>query len=77
MCECIKTANIIAGFICCGCRAYNGLQRSICKQCEQARCEALLPDGETGTQFETYAQAYANEPDMLAGINHQLKLQSG
>jgi hypothetical protein len=34
-CESIQTSHIAPGWICCQCRAYNGLQRSWCKFCRR------------------------------------------
>lgn len=72
MCECVKSRHLIAGWLCCTCRAYNGLQRRECKQCGGARCAPLSPDSATREHFETYAEAYANDPALLAMVEREL-----
>ena len=72
MCECIKTPNLIAGWVCCADRVYNGLQRETCRVCGRSRCESLAPDTHTGEQFETYEEAYKDDPERLAAIQAQL-----
>jgi hypothetical protein len=74
MCECIKAPGVIAGWKCCHCPLgiYNGLQRQSCKVCGKTRCKPLLPDSETGAEFETYEEAYEDDPVMLAAVNEQL-----
>lgn len=45
-----ETERVAAGWGCCRCRTYNGLQRVMCKHCGHARCSApgpLGPDAET------------------------------
>jgi hypothetical protein len=72
MCECIKTEHIVAGWMCCHCSVYNGLQRFECKQCGASRCKPLSRDIKTRERFETYEEAYAKQPEMLARIKQQL-----
>lgn len=72
MCECIKTPRVVAGWGCCRCRCYNGLQRSTCRACGALRHKPLLPDKDSGERFETYEEAYANDPAMLARVKEQL-----
>jgi hypothetical protein len=72
MCECIKTPRLIAGWGCCADRVYNGLQRDTCRGCGRQRCKPLLPDTYTGEQFETYEEAYKDDPEHLAVIQAQL-----
>jgi hypothetical protein len=40
MCQQVGSQNLAPGWICCGCRIYNGIQRGECKQCEKAICRA-------------------------------------
>lgn len=68
MCECAKTRDLIAGWGCHRCRVYNGLQRMTCRQCGERRCTPLAPDRDTGEKFETYEEAYADDPGTLASI---------
>lgn len=75
MCNCVKTKHIVAGWGCCACRIYNGLQRSTCRSCTRERCHPLLPDINSGERFETYEEAYADAPDMLERVNMQLLMQ--
>jgi hypothetical protein len=72
MCECLKTQFVIAGWGCCGCNGYNGLQRPTCRACGKQRCEPLKPDKRTGEKFETYEEAYKDDPKRLEAINEQL-----
>lgn len=76
MCECVDLPCVAAGFGCCQCHKYNGLQRLACSLCGRARCSPLQPDTATGRQFETYGEAYANDPDMLARVQNQLDEQA-
>jgi hypothetical protein len=73
MCECIKEPTIVAGWICCTCRGYCGMQRTACRDCGVARCKPLTPNRETGEHFESYEEAYANDPDTLRRIHEQLR----
>jgi hypothetical protein len=73
MCECIKASHVIAGWKCCHCLLYNGMQRQTCRSCEKERCKPLLPDSDTGEKFESYEEAYADNPSMLTLIYEQLK----
>lgn len=75
MCACVKTEHIVAGWGCCACRRYNGLQRSTCRACGMDRCSPLLPDTKSGERFETYDEAYENDPVLLDKIYAQLKFQ--
>jgi hypothetical protein len=68
MCECIIAPTVTAGYVCCACRTYNGLQRNECRACVAARCVPLLPNRHTGELFETYEEAYANAPDELEAV---------
>lgn len=72
MCECLKAPSVIAGWGCCGCRTYNGLQRKSCRICQVQRCSPLLPNRDTKVSFETYAEAYADDPEKLAMIRTQM-----
>jgi hypothetical protein len=40
-CEPIEGSNVVSGWICCGCRTYNGNQRILCKACSHARCNSV------------------------------------
>ena len=73
MCECVKTHHVIAGWKCCECPLYNGMQRQSCRSCGKTRCKPLKPDSDTGEHFETYEEAYADDPDMLVTIYAQLE----
>ena len=75
MCECLKTKHIVAGYKCCACTMYNGLQRRACKGCGMLRCVPLEADTDTGAHFETYAEAYADDPKTLALIEEQIRIQ--
>jgi hypothetical protein len=72
VCECIKTPNIIAGWKCCACPLYNGMQRERCRSCGRQRCRPLSPDSDTGEVFESYEEAYKDDPGMLVTIHEQL-----
>lgn len=72
MCECVKGEGIIAGWKCCGCPVYNGMQRTSCRACARERCKPLSPDRITGEHFETYEEAYADDPETLAAVKAQL-----
>lgn len=72
MCECVKSESLLAGWLCCGCHAYCGMQRRDCRACCKVRCKPLLPDRDSGEHFESYEEAYVNDPDILARINEQL-----
>lgn len=72
MCQCVKSVYLTAGWVCCGCLAYCGLQRAQCKQCDRPRCRPLFGDRDTGETFETYEEAYAKEPDTLATVLAEL-----
>lgn len=76
MCECVKTRHVIAGWGCCTDRCYNGMQRQTCRACGRERCHPLLPDSDSGERFESYEEAYADNPDMLSRINEQLRKQA-
>lgn len=71
MCEFVMTPYVTAGWICHACRGYNGLQRDRCKDCGDGRCRPLKPS-DTGECFETYADAYKDDPGTLSRINEQL-----
>jgi hypothetical protein len=73
MCNCVKTKSVAAGWGCCMCRCYSGMQRRECRNCGRSRCKPLSPDKQTGEWFESYEEAYANDPDMLARVNEQLQ----
>jgi hypothetical protein len=68
MCECVKGEDIVAGWSCHHCHIYNGLQRPSCKNCRRARCAPLAPNKTSGKQFETYEEAYRDDPEMLARV---------
>jgi hypothetical protein len=72
VCECIDAPSVMAGFGCCRCRTYNGLQRVECRACGAVRCVPLLPDRDTGEHFETYEEAYANDPEKLEAVKAAL-----
>lgn len=74
MCECVKAPGIVAGWKCCACGVgqYNGLQRDRCRNCHSLRCKPLAPDVDTGEQFESYEEAYADDPRTLAAINEAI-----
>jgi hypothetical protein len=74
MCECLKAPSVIAGFGCCGCKTYNGLQRKTCRTCSKERCTPLRPDKHTGESFETYVEAYKDDPERLKFIQAQMGL---
>ena len=65
MCECVKSSSVIAGWGCHRCHVYNGLQRLSCRQCSEKRRLPLSPDRVTGETFETYDEAYADDPNTL------------
>ncbi len=44
MCTFISHKHVMPGYICCGCRVYNGLQRTICKDCGQTSCKLEIPE---------------------------------
>lgn len=45
MCKIIEeTPNLAPGWVCCGCRCYNGNQRAECKHCGHTRCTNPLPE---------------------------------
>ena len=73
MCTCVKAECLVAGWGCCACTIYNGLQNKQCRNCGKARCSPLKPDKETGEKFETYDEAYADDEDMLNLIKKQLR----
>jgi hypothetical protein len=72
MCDCVKTQHITAGWGCHHCRVYNGLQRTVCRHCGKVRCTPLRPDIDSGEHFETYDEAYKDDPRKLAAIKAQL-----
>ena len=72
MCECVIGPSIVAGWGCCGCRMYNGLQRFRCRGCDAERCKPLAADMETHRTFETYEEAYTDDPEALARIQQAL-----
>ena len=77
MCECIKGEFVVAGWICCRCRAYNGLQRKACKMgCTDSRCSPLKP-GKGGERFETYEEAYKDDPSTLEVVQRALRQAEG
>lgn len=73
MCDCVKTDTITAGWGCCACSCYNGMQRQECRNCERGRCKPLSPDKDSGDRFESYEEAYADNPEMLEAVNEQLR----
>lgn len=77
MCTCIESPHVVAGWRCCRCTQYNGLQRNACRACNVPRCQPLAPDAATGAQFETYEQAYARDPATLAAIHRELARRTG
>lgn len=44
MCEFIKDTHVMPGWGCCECRAYNGLQRIVCKVCGRSNCGVDIPE---------------------------------
>jgi hypothetical protein len=72
MCVYVDHPHVVAGWMCCRCAIYNGLQRASCKNCGEIRHTPLEPDLDTGARHETYEEAYANDPEMLAKVNAQL-----
>lgn len=72
MCKYLDVRDVVAGWGCHACHLYNGLQRKACRGCGGARCAPLSPDEHTGRTFETFEEAYADDPRMLAQIRAQL-----
>ena len=77
MCECVKTPFITAGWMCHTCRTYNGLQRETCRHCGTTRCKPLSPDKESNEHFETYAEAYKDDPAQLKAIERAVAASEG
>jgi hypothetical protein len=44
MCQFIHESNVMPGVGCCNCRAYNGLQRELCKNCRHILHDVEIPD---------------------------------
>jgi hypothetical protein len=72
VCKYIDSPHVIAGWGCCQCHSYNGLQRASCRGCGRARCKPLGADSDTGKRFETYEEAYKDDPEKLAAIRREL-----
>lgn len=43
MCRFVSTSNVMPGWACCGCSAYNGLQRQQCRGCGGERHPIDVP----------------------------------
>jgi hypothetical protein len=60
---------IAPGWGCCHCNTYNGIQRTVCRHCEQPHCQPLNPDIHLGTTFKTRIHHFPRMFEKREGTN--------